>query len=199
MAAIVNSADVRWLDAQLLTQTGSTLTRPWAAPDQPDEARRWAWEGYSPKLTHCILSAIIHDAIVGYRELVELNFPRFGAALGLYSILPVDVTGIVTRFEDDEQDHDNELLFVLHRRNTGIRSASPRVDLELGTRRDRDRRWPFMQSLRERPRSIFAPDTTSNGSLPLHLNRPATSLAYGWLAQDLQVIGWLPRLTRFQD
>ncbi|MFD0576117.1 NACHT domain-containing protein [Dactylosporangium darangshiense] len=72
---VVESADVRWLEAELAAQTGSELTRPWPSPDLHHNTRKWAWEGYSPELTHSILTAVIHDAIVGYRELVELNFP----------------------------------------------------------------------------------------------------------------------------
>ncbi len=51
--------------------------------------------GLLPELTRSITADVLRDALTGYRDLVELNFPRFGAALGLYSILPVRAEGVV--------------------------------------------------------------------------------------------------------
>jgi hypothetical protein len=85
----LESADVRWLHARLELETGELLEPPWPTADRPYAARKWIWERYSPELTLTIATGILRDALVGYRELVELNFPNFGAALGLHSVLPV--------------------------------------------------------------------------------------------------------------
>ncbi|MEU9712586.1 hypothetical protein AB0E21_28850 [Streptomyces sp. NPDC047967] len=56
---------------------------------------RYFWQAYFPELTRSITADVLRDALTGYRDLVELNFPRFGAALGLYSTFPVRAEGVV--------------------------------------------------------------------------------------------------------
>jgi hypothetical protein len=199
----INSADVRWLHAQLELETGELLEPPWPVADRPHAARKaarkWAWESYSPQLTLTIATGVLRDALVGYRELVELNFPNFGAALGLHSVLPVRVDGLVARFDGDTQRPQVEMVVeLIQDPSLGTRSIPP-VNLQLITDRADESRYEFGQARRRTPRSTFGPRTVQNLPLDLHVTRPATNLAYRWLARDLEAVGWLSDNVRYHD
>jgi hypothetical protein len=196
---MIESADVRWLEAQLDLETGELLEPPWPAPDRPYPARKWVWESYSPELTLTIATGVLRDALVGYRELVELNFPNFGAALGLYSFLPVRIEGIVARLEGDLQRSQVEMVVELVQDpSIGARTMPP-VNLQLVTDRADESLYEFGQARRRAPRSTFGPRTAENLPLDLHVARPATNLAYEWLARDLKAVGWLSDDVRYYD
>lgn len=196
---MIESADVRWLEAQLDLETGELLEPPWPAPDGPYPARKWVWESYSPELTLTIATGVLRDALVGYRELVELNFPNFGAALGLYSFLPVRIEGIVARLEGDLQRSQVEMVVELVQDpSIGARTMPP-VNLQLVTDRADESLYEFGQARRRAPRSTFGPRTAENLPLDLHVARPATNLAYEWLARDLKAVGWLSDDVRYYD
>jgi hypothetical protein len=82
----VDSDDIRWLSTQLAMENSATLQPPWPDGDQ-SHVDRWAWQSYSPELT--LAMAIVREALIGYRQLVDSNFPAFGSAMGLYSMRPV--------------------------------------------------------------------------------------------------------------
>ncbi|WP_370366377.1 hypothetical protein [Catenulispora sp. GP43] len=44
-------------------------------------------------------AGILAEAVAGYRDLVEINLPAFGPALGLYSLLPARIEGTITYSE----------------------------------------------------------------------------------------------------
>jgi len=195
----INSADVRWLHAQLELETGELLEPPWPAADLPYAARKWVWEGYSPELTLTIATDVLRDALVGYRELVELNFPNFGAALGLHSVLPVRVDGLVARFDGDTQRSQVEMVVeLIQDPSLGARSIPP-VNLQLVTGSADESLHEFRQARRRAARSTFGPRMVEDLPLDLHVARPATNLAYRWLASDLKAVGWLSDDVRYHD
>jgi hypothetical protein len=128
----VDSDDIRWLSTQLTLQDGEELQPPWPSVDQPHTGK-WAWQAYSPELTLTLAEEIVREALIGYRQLVETNFATFGDALGLYSMLPVRVEGLVGRFADEDDASSVEMLLVLHP-DPAQRTIDPlRVDLRLIT------------------------------------------------------------------
>jgi hypothetical protein len=88
-----------------------------------------------------IATGVLRDALVGYREMVGRNFPNFGAALGLHSVLPVRVDGLVARFDSDTQRSQVEMVVELVQDpSLGTRSIPP-VNLQLVTDRRHLPRW----------------------------------------------------------
>jgi len=195
----IDSADVRWLDAHLQLIHGEWLERPWPAADQKQRARRWAWEAYSPELTRQMLTGVLRDAVTGYRELVESSFPRFGASLGLYGTMPVQIDGIVTRFEDDQENRHNGLLFAMTRDPAACPAGPARVTLDLLEDPGADRRWQFAQTYGMARQSASNLWPLEEEFLPFHFARPATNFSYEWLARDLKAVGWLSEHIRFHD
>ena len=80
----------------------------------------------------------------------------------------------------------------------GARSIPP-VNLQLVTDRADESLYEFGQARRRTPRSTFGPRTVENLPLDLHVARPATNLAYRWLARDLKAVGWLSDDVRYHD
>ncbi|MGH3929124.1 MAG: hypothetical protein ACRDTF_04020 [Pseudonocardiaceae bacterium] len=195
----IESADIRWLDAQLELEKGALLEPPWPPADQPHAGKKWIWETYSPDLTLKIATGVLRDALVGYRELVELNFPNFGAALGLNSFLPARIHGLVTRLESDAQESHGRIMFELIQDPSTSMDAPPSIDLKLITDRTDETLYQFAQARRRAPRSTFSPQTLEDRPLDLHVARSATNLAYEWLARDLKAVGWLSEDVRFHD
>jgi hypothetical protein len=197
-ATTIDSADVRWLHAQLELETADVLEPPWPAPDRPHAAGRWAWQRYSPELTLTIATHVLRDALAGYRDLVDLNFPSFGAALGLYSILPVRVEGIVARPEGDIDCPQVDMM-VEFVSDPSPDSQSRLVSLHLVTDRADRSIYEFRQARRRGRLSAFSPRTVEETPLGLHVPRPATNLAYEWLARDLNAVGWLREDFHYHD
>lgn len=186
----VDSDDIRWLSTQLTLQDGEELQPPWPSVDQPHTGK-WAWQAYSPELTLTLAEEIVREALIGYRQLVETNFATFGDALGLYSMLPVRVEGLVGRFADEDDASSVEMLLVLHP-DPAQRTIDPlRVDLRLITRYHDPAFCKFSQDHRHAAQTTFSPHPLQDLELPLHVACPATNLAYQWLARDLAAVGWL--------
>ncbi|MEA2315030.1 MAG: hypothetical protein QOI03_1722 [Solirubrobacteraceae bacterium] len=144
-------------------------------------------------------TAVVRAALIGYRQLVDCNFPAFGSAMGLYSMLPLRVEGLVGRFVDDDNASSVEMRLILHPDPTQRDPDVPTVDLRLITS-DHDRTfWEFGQDHRRAARTAFGQNPLQDLQLPLHVTCPATSLAYGWLARDLAAVGWLKDRQRFFD
>lgn len=186
----VDSDDVRWLAAKLETLEEPTLSPPWPSPDIPHHGGKWAWQGYSPQLTLTIATSIVQEAMTGYLQLVQTNFPKFGDALGLYSILPAEIEGVIGRFEDKPEHDGIEVRIMLHTDRSMTGTSMP-VALRLINHSDDRRFWDFGSRQRSASLPAFGQNSFQNFDLPLHRRRPATNLAYRWLARDLAAIGLL--------
>jgi hypothetical protein len=186
---IVDSDDLRWLSAQLAMESSDTLQPLWPDGDQA-HAGRWAWQAYSPELTLTMATAVVREALIGYRQLVDDNFPAFGDAMGLYSMLPLRVEGLVGRFADDYHP-SVKMRLILHPDPAHRDTEVPTVDLQLITSSHDPTFWEFGQDHQHTAPTAFGPNPLQDLELPLHRARPATSLAYRWLARDLAEVGWL--------
>jgi len=195
----IDSHDVRWMHGQFQRETGELLHPPWPAPDLPGRTGTWQWQRYSPTLTHAILTQVLRDAVTGYRDVVDQNFAGFGWALGLNSVLPVRVEGTVDMSEDDNEGAHSGLFYELKPDRRASREAPPRVQLDLLTQPDPGQPAPIFASPADRRRTPFYVPTSHNPQLPTGQSRPATNLAYEWLAADLHALGWLDHALRFWD
>ncbi|GGW51687.1 hypothetical protein AB0E64_02075 [Streptomyces caelestis] len=184
-----DTADIRWLHSQLAGVIDEVLRRPYGEPDQEIPRRGRMWQGYSPLLTLRITRQILRDALIGYRQLVELNFPSLAPALGLYSVLPVSAEGMVVMPEDDTDGSHSGLIHTLRPKAAGRRNDPPEVDLDLWTEPGFGPtsvpRWSG-RCQDEFPSAVLRRSRAVHGS-----SRPATELAYEWLVRDLKAVGWL--------
>lgn len=187
----IDSDDVRWLSNQLSTEIDGVLERPWPHGDLSN-ARRWAWERYSPELTLAMANKIVREALVGYRLLVDHNFSAFGDAMGLYSMFPLRVEGLVGRFPDDEHSHSVSVYAVLQSESDESEFGYPTVNLQLVSSRDDPRLLEFDETFRRgAPTTTFGQSPIQQFSLPLLSVRAATNVAYRWLDHDLRAVGWV--------
>ncbi|MGI5401489.1 hypothetical protein ACQEVG_19010 [Streptomyces sp. CA-135486] len=194
-SARVDSHDIRWIDARLTDLHGEYLAPPRPLPDRHNAATRWRWQDYSPELTVTILTEVLRDAVTGYRDLVTENFPRFGSALGLSSVLPVRAEGQVIMNEAGPDG--SGLYYTLSPDPAGL-NAPPYVALTLASAPQplRSPAEPLMPGTRQ---TVFRRTSDHLISLPTGSPRPATNLAYTWLADDLKAIGWLQQPLHFSE
>lgn len=185
----IDSGDIRWLHAELRHIHAETLAAPYPPADQRTGAR-FVWEAYSPELIWSITTTVLQNALIGYQQLVETNFPRFGHALALYSIVPVRADGLViTASPDESADVPPILEYTLHTDSTARESGKPVVNLNLIEEPDvPPRQWT---NLADGKSSVFRVPEVSQEAINMHHERQATNLAYSWLARDLHAIGWL--------
>ncbi|MGW3352160.1 hypothetical protein ACWDA3_53455 [Nonomuraea rubra] len=185
----VDSADIRWIHSHLRMLDGDSVEYPRPLPDRVHLAQNWWWHAYSPELSRTILAEVLHDAIIGYRDLVRANFSRFGFSLGLYSMLPVRVEGLLMRPEGDPYDDGAGLYYrIIPEGNIGTRDTSPQIDLRLAAT---PRQFPdrFHHSSNFSRRSAFRRYHEVLTDLPAS-DQMATDLAYDWLSEDLGAVGW---------
>jgi hypothetical protein len=193
-----DSDDVRWLHTQLQHVRGDVLENPRPAPDRPGGRPRYIWQTYSPELTRSITADVLRGALVGYRDLVETNFARFGAALGLYSVFPVRAKGFVIMPQpDDTQAWSAAVVYGMHPVTSTDLRDTPAVDLELAE--EPDTPHDIWQQVSSVPSSVFRLPAAQQETLSTGLERQATNLAYSWLVRDLKAVGWLDQTITFHD
>ena len=138
------------------------------------------------------MTDVLGAAVTGYRDLVTENFAAFGWALGLNSALPVRVEGMLVIPDDDIDDKYASLHYQLKPVLPADREAISYVHLDLVTepgsewRGARNVAWPY-----DRRRTPFYVPVSDDIPPPTGQLRPATDLAYQWLAADLHSVGWL--------
>jgi hypothetical protein len=194
----IDSDDVRWMHAQLQAATGDALTRPWPLPDQSLPSAKWRWQGYSPELTNAVATDVLRDAVTGYRDLVDHNFARFGGTLSLNSVLPVRVEGVINMPEDDTDGTGSSMMYQLIPVPAATRRSVPTVNLGVSNLGPGRHTHVFTAAV-DRKRTPFYRPVAHSTWLPTGASRPATNLAYQWLADDLRALGWLTGPFAFDD
>lgn len=194
----IDSADIRWLHAHLQNLPGDTLTNPRPPADRANDSGRYLWQTYSPELTRSITQDVVRDALAGYRDLVERNFSQFGAALGLYSILPVRAEGFVIMPEPSDTEAYSASVAYTLRPNAGSRAQDvPAVEFDLAE--EPNLPGSLWNRLQEEHASVFHRPAVHHEELSTGLERQATNLAYSWLARDLKAVGWLEHTLTIPD
>ncbi|MFJ2753681.1 hypothetical protein [Streptomyces sp. NPDC087297] len=186
----IDTADVFWLHTELQHIDQDVITAPRPPGDRRGDTR-FVWQDYSPELTLSIATAVLRDALTGYRQLVETNFPRFGHALGLYSILPARAQGfVIVTGADAPVEWPPTLEYTLHTDPVATPSAEPKVHLELIEEADvQPNQW--MKLAEDIASSVFRLPGVTQQDITGSNEREATNLAYTWLARDLHAVGWL--------
>ncbi|MBB4930683.1 hypothetical protein F4561_001503 [Lipingzhangella halophila] len=187
-SAHVDSNDIRWMHARLARHIGTHLRPPRPAPDRvPTGTAHWRWRAYSPEQTLTITTQVFQDALAGYHDLVSENFSTFGAALGLFSNLPVRAEGNVI-MNDADPDHDDAVWYTLKPNST----ASPQSPGAIFTIANSPKPLHDGSSTTAMPgrRSAFHRPTDRLTSPLTGDDLAATNLAYRWLVTDLQTLGW---------
>jgi hypothetical protein len=178
------------LAAHLTNETGDVLQQPWPAGDQPQLLHQMLWQDYSPELTRVLAVDIVREAMNGYRELVELNFATFAGAMGMYSYCPAHIDGVIERPEQPQRWASLEMMLLLHRGDGA--TASPNVEMEVVPEPAAAITYErAQQHFLRADRRYFDPNPVQEMSFPIAAQRPATNLAYRWLAEDLATVGWL--------
>jgi hypothetical protein len=196
----LDSDDIRWLHTHLQQIAVDTLSNPRPPADRAHAQARFFWQAYSPELTCSITADVMRDALVGYSDLVKQNFPRFGAALGLHSIFPVRVEGFVNMPGDGSQSLPGAVTYALRPDQAPDRREPPVVDLRIADAAQAtvDALWANLHNRGSSQFGLPAVVQQEDVFLPFH-DRQATNLAYRWLANDLQAVGWLKKGVNFSD
>lgn len=196
----IDQDDVRWLHTMLAGTTDVELRRPAPLPDQPDGAPSPS-RMYSPQQTTALATDVLQAAVVGYRDLVRTNFPKFGPALGLQSVLPVQIDGIVEISDEAPIGLDASVLYAIRHDPDADPEATPRVELTLRTTSAsadlRTELWITNLNRAATRSQKFSYAAVTEADIDMYHARPATDLAYSWLSHDLHAVGWLDRDTPF--
>ncbi|MGW4897514.1 hypothetical protein ACWEQL_35480 [Kitasatospora sp. NPDC004240] len=181
------SGDVYWLHDHLEHVQADTMPNPRPLPDQTD-TRGFVWRAYSPELTRSITAAALHDALIGYRELVEVNFPGYVDSFELYRAMPVRVAGsVLMPHPEDAEAWCATVEYCLHPSSSGVPGD---LDVQIGVVEEPHHfhlPWPAEDDSEPDHR----PFRSGPQVLSTHLARQATNWAYSWLANDLAALGWL--------
>ncbi|BAJ29067.1 MULTISPECIES: hypothetical protein [Kitasatospora] len=186
-----DSGDVCWLYEHLERlehEQTESVRNPRPAPDRSHTARNFMWQCYSPELTKEITADALRDALIGYRELVEANFPGYADSFDLYRALPIRIQGtVVMPHPEDTEAWCATVEYHLIQEPAGDQTA-PDVQIDV-VEEPYDRRLFWMFDSTEDPDRL--PLRSTEQVLSTNLVRQATNWAYGWLAADLKAFGWL--------
>jgi hypothetical protein len=174
------------------------LHRPYPEPDALSPASNTLSSLYSDEALRMLVEQVHANALVIYRNLVATWFPALKPMLGLACIMPVLFTGRVKPGAEIENGPDfvyeMETLLPNERSHAEIRIVA--TDEELFGYDPSDIQSITARSLRlRRLISALRPGTegwanprAAGGDLWVWRNRPATSLAYRWLWEDLKAL-----------
>jgi len=140
------------------------------------------------------LEAIFSGALEMYRQLVETWFEPFAARLGVYSLMPVAVQGVLRHSSDDSQDKSTLFWYMKPLTNAdgdSVEVVQGDPGAAGGGHELLDRLHTASSASRpDRGRFASVSTHTAAASLFIH-SYPVTDLAYEWLWKDLGRLKWI--------
>jgi hypothetical protein len=171
------------------------LAPPWPVADHPSQrSGRYVWNRYSVarwiERTHAILTA----ALAIYEKLVESYFPKFCDRLPLAGLMPVRLIGFFLSADPSLDESPPSLLWYFeplsqdHKNEVSLKSGNDAVQGVHNVNAESI----FQLVRRRRPKtSRWLRSGLTRGYLDVLRDRPATRIAYDWLAADLKSVNWL--------
>jgi len=157
---------------------------------------------YSSEALRSRLEVIFSGAVEMYRELVETWFKPFLPRLGVYSLMPVRLRGVLRHIPEDSQDKSVLFWYMEPITDGGhdvieILQGDPRA--AGGDRELLDRLYSVSAEARpSRGRFASVSTHTTAASRFVH-SYPVTNLAYSWLWADLKRLKWVEGMHRDLD
>lgn len=150
----------------------------------------WMWQFFShERMTERAVS-VYQTALVAYREVVELVFPKMAARFPHYAAWPFDCVGVVTL-------HGNEGRggYVLHWAMESLPAGQVgQAHFSSGFEEDAalfQKDWLEMRALRDVSKPTWHLQSWGSSALTLWGDNPAASIVKGWIESDLRAVGWL--------
>jgi nucleoside phosphorylase len=180
---------------EALDATGAEyLESPWPAPDHPERPVRFLWNAYSTERLHERTRAVLEGALGAYQQLVETYFQKFKEHFPLAALLPLR---LVLRFlsTDDPMAVDRS-PFVQWYFEPLAYGQTTHVAMSIGAttvaeiESELARLSNQVRTLRP-DRWRWLPVLIHGGGIDVFGDRSATTLAYGWLTDDLKAVRWL--------
>lgn len=179
-----------------LQQGREVVPPPW--PERDGQFRSGPiWKTYSDGQLLSRTNAILSAALRIYREVVEEWFEPMAHHFGLYSLLPVKITGVLVFPEDRDEPHVHPA--VMWQPRILPERADSSAEIEMGETVEEG--WAgedyFLEesekytALRGKPgqeAKLFSMSTSA--SHLLFQPRPATTLAFSWLEEEIEDLKW---------
>ncbi len=185
----------RMLAHSLADRGGSELPPPWPTADlQLAGKSGLILSTYSAERLRSRLEVIFSGALEMYRQLVETWFKPFSTRMSVYSLLPVQLQGVLRH--TPESCRDKSVLFWYMQPITD--EADDKVKIQLGDPRSVGGDRNLLDTLHSlanesRPdRGRFASVSTHTTAASSFVHSyPTMNLAYSWLWTDLENLKWI--------
>lgn len=156
------------------------------SPDRSNPS--WAWQFYSPDRLREYVSYLIKESILGYKELVECNFPKSKWDFRSFRNFPVRVDGRLICYENDDSFESSPVFYyVISRLSDQEDSVTSHVDHQVVSDRDDFDHNDIIATLQERAANFDAEPVmwVTTGDIPSHARTPVSNWAYNRLVGDL--------------
>lgn len=198
-----------------LSTSKQMLCRPAPEPDRRQPGGSWVWNLYSPDRLLELVQVVLREALIGYAQLANDHFPRFGPTLGIAALGRPAVQGCLILADTPGLDGAPTLQYLLTSADpdaVGDPTTSqqdppaPLVDINLSST-DGQPSFQLNELARQSGTRKISQGIlgTSYGNprsawttLRVYGDTPATLLAYEWLNQDLAALNWMKK-QRFSD
>lgn len=180
------------LDTGEIVADGGMLQRPYPVPDR--QPTTFVQELYSDETLRALIEQVYANALLIYSDIVTSWFPALAPTLGLASFMPILISGQLMRGVDPSWQGIPKFTF--HMTPLPL-TEEPRAEVflvepdgypEFDLQRVRERFLLLRRqvaSLHPGAEGWAFPQAASSAASLWH-NRPATSLAYHWLWEDLR-------------
>ncbi len=164
------------------------VERPYVVPDALDSGGRWVWNLYTPESMLKLCNQVVMNALLIYQDVCERFLSNLIPTLGLGSLFPVSIQGVLEFSGDPGYEGSPSLGYYALPVQSGQESS---VDIKFGPMPA----WGDHSALdaidnsiaRNRPAAIgWATTSYSSWSVSVYKERPATRLALKWLNTDLR-------------
>lgn len=168
-------------------QLSDSVHRPYVVPDNLTGRGRWVWNLYSPANMHILCKQVFAAALSIYDNICRKLLPKVAPTLGLGSILPVAVNGVLELSNQPDYEGAPTVGYSMVPLPPGSELA---VNIEIGSLPSWNDNSYFHNW--KRAVSMFRPEsagwsrsTYSEWAFSAYKEQPATRLALRWLGHDL--------------
>lgn len=175
------------------------LIRPWPVPDNTQSRSGWVDDLYSSETAAELIGSIRQSALAIYKEIVDSWLPDFAAFMPLRATMPVLNQCVFSPLSDSAYGAtmSSQWIPLASGEPSTVSVVVGEYGFDLWDDDEIQQRW---ETANRNPPPFNRSYSASHGVIDgLFSNRPATAMAYRWIAEDLNALDWRDQMIGHRD